>query len=216
MKQNKDFETEVNVLQVKRSKLSKGFATNCKVCNFTCQTCCFLPNEDDIKSCAVMDDDGNCTVCPGKCSSSDHDREKVLLTYEIKTEKKTIQELKDNFMKAWGKYMSTKEMLDKLEVEFHMIEDALMNLIKQSFDCFKRLNEVALNPSSLSAMEYIEILIHIEENERKPGFEDWMVWLKKMKAESEILDKIAKGVDLLPNERKFMKDKEDRRQGVPT
>ncbi|CAB1316909.1 unnamed protein product [Coregonus sp. 'balchen'] len=203
MKQNKDFETEVNVLQVKRSKLSQDFATNCNVCNLTCHTCCFLPNEDDIKSCAVMDDDGNCTVCPGKCSSSDHDREKALLTYVTKTEKKTIQELKNNFMKAWGKYMSTQEMLGKLEDEFHKIEDALMNLIKQSSDCLKRLNEVALNPSSLSTIEYIEILIRTEGDERMPGFEDRIVGLKKMKAESEILDKIAKGVDLLPNERKI-------------
>ncbi|XP_036845432.1 uncharacterized protein LOC110533276 [Oncorhynchus mykiss] len=213
MKQNKHFETEVNVLQVKRSKLSQDFATNCKICNFTCHTCCFLPNEDDIKSCAVMDDDGNCTICPEKCSSNDHDREKVLLTYETKTEKKTIQELKDNFMKAWGKSMETKDMLDKLEVEFHMIEDALMNLIKQSSDCLKRLNDVALKPSSLSTVEYIEILILTEEDEHKPGFEDRIVGLKKMKAESEILDKIAKREALLPNEREFMKD---RVQEVPT
>ncbi|XP_055797560.1 uncharacterized protein LOC129868017 [Salvelinus fontinalis] len=216
MKQNKHFETEVNVLQVKRSKLAQDFATNCKICNFTCHTCCFLPNEDDIKSCAVMDDDGNCTICPEKCSSTDHDREQVLLTYETKTEKKTIQELKDNFMKAWGKSMETKEMLDKLEDEFHMIQDALMNLITQSSDCLKRLNDVALKPSSLSTMEYIDILIRTEEDERKPGFEDRIVGLKKIKEESEILDKIAKGEDLLPNERSFLKDKEDRVQEVPT
>ncbi|XP_045573377.1 uncharacterized protein [Salmo salar] len=216
MKQNKDFESEVNVLQVKRSKLSQDFATNCKICNFTCHTCCFLPNEDEIKSCAVMDDDGNCTECPGKCSSTDHDREKVLLTYETKTEKRTIQELKDNFMKAWDKSNETKEMLDKREDEFHMIEDALMNLIKQSSDCLKRLNDVALKPSSQSTVEYIEILIRTEEDERKPGFEDRIVELKKMKGEPEILDKIAKGEDLLPNERKFMKDKKDSRQEVPT
>ncbi|XP_045573616.1 uncharacterized protein [Salmo salar] len=49
MKQNKDFESEVNVLQVKRSKLSQDFATNCKICNFTCHTCCFLPNEDETE-----------------------------------------------------------------------------------------------------------------------------------------------------------------------
>uniref|UniRef100_A0A8K9UCD1 Fibronectin type-III domain-containing protein n=2 Tax=Oncorhynchus mykiss TaxID=8022 RepID=A0A8K9UCD1_ONCMY len=216
MKQNKHFETEVNVLQVKRSKLAQDFATNCKICNFTCHTCCFLPNEDDIKSCAVMDDDGNCTICPEKCSSNDHDREQVLLTYETKTEKKTIQELKDNFMKAWGKSMETKEMLDKLEDEFHMIHDALMNLITQSSDCLKRLNDVALKPSSLSTMEYIEMLIRTEEDEHKPGFEDRIVGLKKIKEESEILDKIAKGEDLLPNERSFLKDKEDRGQEVPT
>ncbi|XP_038860864.1 uncharacterized protein LOC120056730 [Salvelinus namaycush] len=216
MKQNKNFETEVNVLQVKRSKLAQDFATNCKICNFTCHTCCFLPIEDDTNSCAVMDDDGNCTICPEKCSSTDHDREQVLLTYETKTEKKTIQELKDNFMKAWGKSMETKEMLDKLEDEFHMIQDALMNLITQSSDCLKRLNDVALKPSSLSTMEYIDILIRTEEDERKPGFEDRIVGLKKIKEESEILDKIAKGEDLLPNERSFLKDKEDRVQEVPT
>ncbi|XP_045572224.1 uncharacterized protein [Salmo salar] len=79
MKQNHHFETEVNVLSVKRSKLSQDFATNCKICNFTCHTCCFFPNEDEIKSCAVMDDDGNCTVCPGKCSSTDHDKGKSLV-----------------------------------------------------------------------------------------------------------------------------------------
>ncbi|KAM9499976.1 uncharacterized protein ACWYII_002595 [Salvelinus alpinus] len=216
MKQNKNFETEVNVLQVKRSKLAQDFATNCQVCNFTCHTCCFLPIEDDINSCAVMDDDGNCTICPEKCSSSNHIREQVLLTYETKTEKKTIQELKDNFMKAWGKSMETKEMLEKLEDEFHMIQDALMNLITQSSDCLKRLNDVALKPSSLSTMEYIDILIRTEEDERKPGFEDRIVGLKKIKEESEILDKIAKGEDLLPNERSFLKDKEDRGQEVPT
>ncbi|XP_064838527.1 uncharacterized protein LOC135551066 [Oncorhynchus masou masou] len=216
MKQNKNFEAEVNVLQVKRSKLAQDFATNCQICNFTCHTCCFLPMEDDINSCAVMDDDGNCTICPEKCSSNDHDREQVLLTYETKTEKKTIQELKDNFMKAWGKSMETKEMLDKLEDEFQMIQDALMNLIAQSSDCLKRLNDVALKPSSLSTMEYIDILIRTEEDERKPGFEDRIVGLKKIKEDSEILDKIAKGEDLLPNERSFLKDKEDRGQEVPT
>ncbi|XP_021473030.2 uncharacterized protein LOC110533271 [Oncorhynchus mykiss] len=207
MKQNQHFETEVNVLQVKRSKLAQDFATNCKICNFTCHTCCFLPMEDDIKSCAVMDDDGNCTICPEKCSSNDHDREQVLLTYETKTEKKTIQQLKDNFMKAWGKSMETKEILDKLEDEFHMIEDALMNLIKKSSDCLKRLNDVALKPSSLSTMEYIDILIRTEGDERKPGFEDRIVELKKMKGEFTILDKIKKGEDVLPNERKFLKEK---------
>ncbi|XP_055799591.1 uncharacterized protein LOC129869110 [Salvelinus fontinalis] len=215
MKQNMDFETKVTVLQLKRSKLSQDFVTNCKVCNFTCHIWSFLPNEDDIKSCAVMDDDGNCTICPGKCSSSDHDREKVLLTYDTKNEKKTVQGMKDNFMKAWGKSMETKEMLEKLEDEFHRIKDALMNLIKKSSDCLKRLNDVALKPSSLSTMEYIEIIIRTEEDERKPGFEDRIVELKKMKKESTILGKIAKGEDVLPNEREFLKDKEDRRQGVP-
>ncbi|XP_064827507.1 uncharacterized protein LOC135544067 [Oncorhynchus masou masou] len=213
MKQNQDFETEVEVLVAKRTKLS-CFATNCIVCKFSCHTSCFLPNEDDTKKCAVMDGDGNCVMCPGNCSYLNHDKEKALWTYETKTEKKTIKELKDNFMKAQGKFMNNKQMLEKIEDEYIVIEDKLKYLIKLSSNCLKRLNEIALKPSSLSTVEYIEILIRTEEDQRKPGFEDRIVGLKKMKYESELLEKMARGEELLPDERRKVKEKQDRLQKI--
>ncbi|CDQ79745.1 unnamed protein product [Oncorhynchus mykiss] len=213
MKQNQDFETEVEVLVAKRTKLS-CFATNCIVCKFTCHTSCFLPNEDDIKKCAVMDGYGNCVMCPGNCSYLNHDKEKALWTYETKTEKKTIKELKDNFMKAQGKFMNNKQMLEKIEDEYIVIEDKLKYLIKLSSNYIKRLNEIVLKPSSLSTVEYIEILIRTEEDQRKPGFEDRIVGLKKMKYESELLEKMARGEELLPDERRKVKEKQDRLQKI--
>ncbi|KAK6305731.1 hypothetical protein J4Q44_G00245110 [Coregonus suidteri] len=213
LKQNQDFETEVEVLVAKRTKLS-SFATNCLVCKFTCHTSCFLPNEDETKQCAVMDDDGNCVMCPGNCSYHDHEKEKALWTYVTKTEKRTIKEMKENFIKAQGKFMNSKQMLDKIEDEYVLIEDKLMYLIKLSSNCLKRLNEIALKPSSLSTVEYIEILIRTEEDERKPGFEDRIVGLNKMKYESELLEKIARGEKLLPDERCRFKEKQDRLQKI--
>uniref|UniRef100_A0A4W5L4S9 Fibronectin type-III domain-containing protein n=1 Tax=Hucho hucho TaxID=62062 RepID=A0A4W5L4S9_9TELE len=213
LKQNQDFETEVEVLVAKRTK-SNCFATNCIICQFTCHTSCFLPNEDDIIKCAVMDDNGKCVMCPRKCFYHDHDKEKALWTYETKTEKKTIKELKDNFMKAQGKFMNNKQMLEKIEDEYVVIEDKLINLIKMSSNCLKRLNEIALKPSSLSTVEYIEMLIRTEEDECKPGFEDRIVGLKKMKYESELLEKIARGEQLLPDERRKLKEKQDRLQKI--
>nr|XP_029501002.1 uncharacterized protein LOC115116650 [Oncorhynchus nerka] len=215
MKQNKDFETEVDVLVAVRTKLN-CFATNCNTCQFTCHTCCYLTDEDNIKTCAVMDANGKCVMCPGNCSEGVHEREKALWTYETKTEKKTIQELKDNFMKAQGKFMSNKQMLEQLEDEFHVIEDKLMYLIKLSSNCLKRLNDIALKPSSLSTVEYIEILIRTEEDERKPGFEDRIIGLKKMKNESEILEKIARGENVLPEERRRIQQKQDRLKMIAT
>ncbi|KAM9437312.1 uncharacterized protein ACWYII_015281 isoform 1-T2 [Salvelinus alpinus] len=213
LKQNQDFETEVEVLVATRTK-SSCFATNCIICQFTCHTNCFLPNEDDTKECAVMDDNGNCVMCPGNCSYLNHDKEKALWTYETKKEKKTIKELKDNFMKAQGKFMNNKQMLEKIEDEYVVIEDKLKYLIKLSSNCLKRLNEIALKPSSLSTVEYIEILIRTEEDECKPGFEDRIVGLKKMKYESELLEKMARGEELLPDERRKLKEKQDRLQKI--
>jgi hypothetical protein len=153
-------------------------------------------------------------MCPGNCSYLNHDKEKALWTYETKTEKKTIKELKDNFMKAQGKFMNNKQMLEKIEDEYIVIEDKLKYLIKLSSNCLKRLNEFALKPSSLSTVEYIEILIRTEEDQRKPGFEDRIVGLKKMKYESELLEKMARGEELLPDERRKVKEKQDRLQKI--
>ncbi|XP_030640959.1 uncharacterized protein LOC115821306 [Chanos chanos] len=213
MEQNQHFETEVEVLVAKRSTVNFT-ATNCNKCFFTCHSGCFLPEEDNIRNCAVMDDDGFCIVCPSKCSYMEHAMEKAIYNYETKIEKKTIEELKDNFMKAQGKFMNTKQMLQQLEDDFHLIEDRLKYLITLSSNCLKRLNDIALKPTSLSTAEYIEILIKTEESEQKPGFEDRIIGLKKMKYESEILEKIARGENVLPHERRMIKEKQMRMKKI--
>ncbi|KAJ8404056.1 hypothetical protein AAFF_G00344060 [Aldrovandia affinis] len=209
MTENENFEIEVEILVAKR-KSTPFVSTNCNNCLFSCHSGCFLPTQDEIRTCAVMDSNGYCTVCPQNCYFSAHSMEKALWEYEKVTEKKTTKELKDNFMKAMGKFMSTTEMLEKLEDDFHLIEDKLMNLIKMSSNCLQRLEEIALKPSTLSTVEYVEILIRTEEDERKPGFEDRIVGLKKMKQNAEILAKIARGEKLLPEERRIVKEKNDR------
>ncbi|KAG7477829.1 hypothetical protein MATL_G00073820 [Megalops atlanticus] len=90
------------------------------------------------------------------------------------------------------------------------IFDKLMSLIKMSSNCLRRLEEIALKPNTLSTVEYIEILIRTEEEQKKPGFEDRIVDLKKMKEEAKILAKIARGEKLLPEEHRIMKEKNDR------
>jgi len=135
-------------------------------------------------------------------------------TYETNIEKKTIKELKENFMKAKGKFMDSKQMLDALEKELHGIEDKLRKLVKLSSDCLRRLDEIALNPKSLSTAEYLEILIKTEKEEKSPGFEDRVVGLEKIKQESLILEKIAKGENLLETERHIMEEREKRMQTV--
>ncbi|KAL7861164.1 hypothetical protein AOLI_G00175130 [Acnodon oligacanthus] len=178
MKQNENFEQEVPVLKAKRTPVN-CYTVDCSKCLFTCHSNCFLPEDDPLSTCAAVDETGHCTVCSGFCNHSAHIKEKALWTYETKMEKQTIHELKENFMKAKGKFMSTKQTLDELESEFDVIEEKLRQLIKLSSSCLQRLNAIALKPTSLSTWEYIEILIKTEKEEKKPGFEDHILGLDK-------------------------------------
>ncbi|XP_048018259.1 uncharacterized protein LOC125250010 [Megalobrama amblycephala] len=208
MAQNEDFEQDVEVMKANRSPVN-CFTMNCNTCFFTCHSNCFLPAEDSVNTCAVMEG-GYCIVCPENCHYSAHSKENFMWTYETKIEKKTIKELKDNFMKAKGKFMDSKQILDALEEELHGIEDKLRKLIKLSSDCLRRLDETALKPKSLSTAEYLEILIKTEKEKKSPGFEDRIVGLEKMKQETLILEKIAKGENLLETERRIMEEREKR------
>lgn len=212
MAQNEDFEQDVEVMKANRTPVN-CFTMNCNTCFFTCHSNCFLPAEDSVQTCAVMEA-GYCIICPENCHYSAHSKENFMWTYETKIEKKTIKELKDNFMKAKGKFMDSKQILDALEEELHGIEEKLRKLIKLSSDCLRRLDETALKPKSLSTAEYLEILIKTEKEEKSPGFEDRIVGLEKMKQETLILEKIAKGENLLETERRIMEEREKRMKTV--
>uniref|UniRef100_A0A8C1SZA7 Fibronectin type-III domain-containing protein n=1 Tax=Cyprinus carpio TaxID=7962 RepID=A0A8C1SZA7_CYPCA len=198
MNQNENFEQEIEVMKANRAP-ANCFNMNCNTCFFTCHSNCFLPAEDPVQTCAVMEND-HCIICPGNCHYSFHSKENFMWTYETKVEIKTIKELKENFMEAKGQFMDTKQMLEALEKDFCGIKDKLMKLIRLSSDCLKRLDAIALKPNSLSIAEYLEILIKTEKEEKRPGFEDRIVELKKLKKDTLLLEKIARGEDLLVNE----------------
>ncbi|KAI7792482.1 uncharacterized protein LOC130547078 isoform X2 [Triplophysa rosa] len=196
MQESKNFEQEVEVTITKRIRID-SFALNCYSCSFTCHSTCFLPAEDSVETCAVMDESGCCVVCPKTCSHTLHLKEKAMWTYEKIKEKKSIKELKEIFMKAQERFMDTQSILDALEKEFSLIQVKVRKLIKMSSDCLNKLNKIALKARSLSTAEYLEVLIKMEKAEKCPGFEDHIVELERIKEESLLLEMIAKGDDLL-------------------
>ncbi|KAK7159733.1 hypothetical protein R3I94_005923 [Phoxinus phoxinus] len=206
MEENVNFDKEVEVMKANRSPVN-CFTMNCNTCFFTCHSNCFIPAEDPVETCAVMEA-GYCIVCPQNCHYSAHSKENFMWTYETRIEIKTIKELKDNFMKAKGKFMDTKQMVDELEMELCGIEDKLKMLIKMSSDCLRRLDEIALKPKSLSTAEYLEILIKTEEEDKSHGFEDRIAGLKKMKSDALVLQNIEQGKDLLKTKSHIMVQRE--------
>lgn len=54
-----------------------------------------------------------------------------------------------------------------------------------------------MKPKSLSTDDYLEILIKTEEEEKRPGFEERIAGLKKIKQDNLVLKKIEQNEDLL-------------------
>uniref|UniRef100_A0A4W4DMH7 AIG1-type G domain-containing protein n=1 Tax=Electrophorus electricus TaxID=8005 RepID=A0A4W4DMH7_ELEEL len=185
IKENENFEQELEKVRPVRTAVN-CFTMNCSRCFFTCHSSCFLPEEDSISTCAVFDNDGKCVLCPGNCYYSNHVNKNVMGTYETIKKTQTIKELRDNFNKAKTAFMSTHDMLEKLDKEYKHIYSKLKDLVKLSFSCLMRLDKIALKPRSLSAKEYFELLINTKEDETKSGFEELIVKLQKMKEEQHM------------------------------
>ncbi|KAA0710781.1 Neoverrucotoxin subunit alpha [Triplophysa tibetana] len=196
MQESKNFMQEVE-LTISKRVLIDNFALNCYRCSFTCHSTCFLPAEDSVETCAVMDENGCCVVCPKTCSHTLHLKENAVWKFEKIKETKSIDELKEIFMKAQGRFMNNTDCIDVLEKELNSINDEVKKLIKMSSDCLKQLNKIALKARPLSTAEYLDILIKAEEADKRPGFEDHIVELERIKKEIILLEKIEKGDDLL-------------------
>ena len=64
---NKDFEYEDIEQTIEDEQMPSGlYAMNCTACHVTCHDACDI-SDSELRKCSVMDQQGNCTRCPGKC-----------------------------------------------------------------------------------------------------------------------------------------------------
>ncbi|XP_067391823.1 uncharacterized protein [Emydura macquarii macquarii] len=213
MEANKDFEYEVEkTVPVKEDISGTGnYITNCQRCHFTCHYPCGIPNDGDKRGCAAIDQStGNCTVCPGKCVWNVHFNQKYKFEYKVVKEKQTYAQLKEKYEKASGEVLSTKNVFEKLSQEYTKVKEILMQLIDQSSCSLQRLQAIALKPNPLSTPEYIDLLIMSEQQELKPGYQERIKSLKKVREVAEIIRKITNHEALLPGEKDIYKQHKEK------
>nr|XP_028606201.1 uncharacterized protein LOC114607292 [Podarcis muralis]XP_028606202.1 uncharacterized protein LOC114607292 [Podarcis muralis]XP_028606203.1 uncharacterized protein LOC114607292 [Podarcis muralis]XP_028606204.1 uncharacterized protein LOC114607292 [Podarcis muralis]XP_028606206.1 uncharacterized protein LOC114607292 [Podarcis muralis] len=213
MAANKDFEYEILVTVKVKQDLSGAhqYATNCKNCEFTCHYPCRATWDRLNRFCsAISFYSGKCNICPGKCSASDHRSQDFLFKDEIRKEKKTYVELKKMYEHACHGVMTAEELFWQLSREYTEVKDNLIKNIQRASQSLRRLEEIALKPNPLSTPEYIDMLIASEEEECKLGYEKRIQLLKGVRKEAEIIQKIAKKEDLLPEEEEMMSERGDK------
>lgn len=187
MEHNKDFEFSVPTVKAKQTDLrgTGRHTTTCLYCNFTCHKDCKIADDSRKKECVAIDDDGQCTVCSGKCDWEQHKNQPYLIEYETVYEKRTSEDLKKKYdMGKLGKN-KVEAMLKELE---NIYRDLRIQVVTNMYEvrlCLHRLDEIALKPNPLTELDYIELLIEAEKNERNEG------WMDRLRAYEEVKSKAA-------------------------
>lgn len=203
IKENENFEYEVEIEKSKKVTLEKGkFVTNCHGCNFTCHYPCAYSNDEDKRGCSAMKN-GNCKVCPGRCLWNVHHNMQFRFETETVKQTRTYANLKKQYEEALGKHMTIEKIIDQLEEEYEDVQEQVLQLNDQLAMSLTRLKEIALRPDPLSTPGYIELLIESEKQMAKAGYKKRIAELEELKQRALILEKAEKGEPLTAQEKGF-------------
>lgn len=202
MEANKDFEFEVEILVPKATDISRTgqFTTNCSRCVSTCHFPCRQASDDNKSKCSVMDQKtGKCIVC--KCPWNIHYNQKY--RYELVQEKvkRSSEAIRKQYEDAQKEAVTNQQLLDHIQREIKEKENELDKLMKATIPCIQRLEDIALQPHSFSATEYIDLMITTEEKDHRQGYQQRIVTLRKLRQMAEIRDKLVKDQRISINRR---------------
>ncbi|XP_038075578.1 uncharacterized protein LOC119743246 [Patiria miniata] len=164
---HKSFEYVANVAKLEKIPDQQG-STNCSNCLYTCHHPCTYSRLK--RFCHAMSW-GNCTVCPGKCPSSDHVHENSRYHWKMVREKQTYADIENRYRDAKGRKQTREEVIKKLRADLATAEAAVSELIKESHRSAQRLEQIALNPNPVGVREYLDVLIESEKATKNTGWE---------------------------------------------
>ena len=187
---NKNYKYKVKEPRiVKHETLPGQYVMNCTKCNFTCHQNCDIANSEDKRKCVVMKRD-HCTVCANKCHWSAHVSNPFWFETQEVTVEKIYDELKKRYEAALSGMSSKENIVSMIRAEIATSYREVFLMIRQAQQILQRLDEIALHPNPLSAVEYIDLLIHAEEMDGGPGVAQRIKCLKAVREKAELLSTV--------------------------
>jgi len=190
---NKDYYVTTQIQEEFREPITDGsYTTLCTICHNTCHYTCTISNDNEKIGCCAMSN-GYCTVCPRRCHWEQHQNNTYRWSTRMKEEIKTLDELKKAYTSAKDKRSTVVQMVENMGKEFNQVQETVYILITEVHKCVTIIQQIALRPNVLSQAEYIELLIHSEEAEQKPGYMDRVAQYQKLLSDSKRLEEIMNG-----------------------
>lgn len=192
IKDNKNFTYTVQQTKQKMIPLSGGHhVTNCLQCNISCHENCQIADDDKKQSCWAMDTSGNCRICSGKCIWSVHKNTPYIFRYVTETITETYAEMKRRYENASGQKLTHEKYIEDLSNEVEDLFEGIKTMVNKMNRCKKRLQEIAMRPDPLSAVDYIELMIKSEEMEKHPGYLKRIEMLQNIKKSALVDQEVA-------------------------
>ncbi|KAJ6666729.1 hypothetical protein lerEdw1_020453, partial [Lerista edwardsae] len=152
---------------------SAGYSTtNCQQCHVTCHYPCQLLGDSDKWMCFAMDGAGRCTVCPGRCPWGAHVSQGHRWDYWIKTERRSYAQLEEEYRAAGRGQVAEEKAFAWVLQESRKADAAFEDLVWKFCHHLRRLQSVALQPGSMTRLEFIDLLICSEKEDLQPGWEE--------------------------------------------
>lgn len=130
--------------------------TNCLQCNIPCHENCQIADDEKKQSWWAMDNSGNCRICSGQCIWSVHKNTPYIFKYVTETVTETYAEMKRRYENASGQQQLTHEKyIEELSNEVEDLSDGIKTMVNEMNRCKIRLQEIAMRPDPLSAVDYI-------------------------------------------------------------
>ena len=193
---SKDFTYVVEEARIEEIALQTGqYVTNCLKCNFTCHFPCYIPNDGEKYQCAAMknrkDKHTTCEICPGKCAWQQHRNMPYRLEIEKVAVTKRYNDLKERYDKAVEGKTQQESIIANIEKEIQDIFNIILQNIQKAHRCTERLDEIALKPNPLTNVEYIDLLIESEKQERKAGYRERIAYYEEVRTRAELIRKTS-------------------------
>ena len=104
------------------------------------------------------------------------------------------EDVKKKYEALQNKNLTAQEFIKSLEKDAEAVESEIMSLVTEAVDSTRRLQQIALRPTTVYNTDYIDILIKAENN--TPDCEQRIRFLQQLREQAKILSKIESGVRL--------------------
>eukprot|EP00913_Durusdinium_trenchii_P010198 g9560.t1 len=186
MKNSENFKVTVKVPMCRKHPTSMN-TTSCTTCQTTCHKNCIFANDDDKARCCVMDQNGQCKLCPRKCHWTQHQNHPFIYEFYEVEEVRTLDDLKNRYDAANQGKLDKEKIMKGLENDMNQSQLALVELIFRMKRCRERLNEIAMRPFTMPSGEYLQQMIENEKNNQQPGWQSRIAALHKLKEHGRLL-----------------------------
>jgi len=164
----------------------------CRNCRVSCCQICAWPEGEPYSLCTYFRGSNPCPKCPGRCGRSSHERfaePKIAEEYYVEETREDTHKKSELEKGQQGKTLAER-LLNEKKTEMSAKAKAVLSSMQDVKNLLKRLEGIALKPKVFDDDQYFDQLIKVEDEWKKPGWQNRKKGLENMRDQARELKKI--------------------------